>query len=357
MGREQQIATEKQKAASDQDSANLSASKRMSQFIWPGAMAAQAVYVAAKLGLADLITRQPKTADELALATKTHGPSLHRFLRALITLGIFTEDEIGRFHHTPLSETLRSDQPNSARAWAIMLGAPFIWRPLGELYETVVTGRPAFERIYDANFFDHLAKHPDDGSVFDAAMSSHSTIVPAILAEYDFSRFDRIVDVGGGQGELLQAILSANPKLQGVLYDLPNVVAGARAELQTGAIASRCEVVGGDFFKNVPEGADAYLLKQIIHSWNDEDAVKILKNCRRAIRNNGTLLIIGDVLRQSNEPDPNGGLMDLMMLVLSPGRERTEPEYNALLKKAGFALARVIPTLTSSPSIIECRPL
>ena len=221
------------------------------------------------------------------------------------------------------------------------------------MYEAVVTGRPAFERIFGSNLFDHLAAHPDDSSIFDAAMSSHSTLISTILAAYDFSRFDRIVDVGGGRGELLLGILSAYPKLQGVLYDLPTVVAGVAAA-GTGPVASRCEVVGGDFFKRVPEGADAYLLKQIIHSWNDEDASRILKNCRRAIKNDGTLLIMGDVLRQSSKPDPNGGLMDMMMLVLSPGQERTEEEYRALLEHAGFSLTRVIRT--PGPSIIESRP-
>ena len=349
---EQQVVAETQKVTGDQNSrpANLSPTNQMFQLIWPGAMAAQVVYVAAKLGLADLIALEPKTARELSQATKTHSLSLGRFLRALVGLGIFTEDEKGGFHHTPLSETLRSEP---VRAWAVMLGAPFIWRPWGELYEAVVTGRPAFERIFGSNLFDHLAAHPDDSSIFDAAMSSHSTMISTLLAAYDFSRFDRIVDVGGGRGELLLGILSAYPKLQGVLYDLPTVVAGVAAA-GTGPVASRCEVVGGDFFKRVPEGADAYVLKQIIHSWNAEDASRILKNCRRAIKNDGTLLIMGDVLRQSSKPDPNGGLMDMMMLVLSPGQERTEEEYRALLEHAGFSLTRVIPT--PGPSIIESRP-
>src|SRR3989475_5227198 len=312
----------------------------MFQLIWPDAMAAQVVYVEAKLGLADMVTQEPKTARELSQATKTHGPSLGRFLRALVGLGIFTEDEKGRFHHTPLSETLRGEP---VRAWAVMLGAPFIWRPWGELYEAVVTGRPAFERIFGSNLFDHLAAHPDDSSIFDAAMSSHSTMISTILAAYDFSRFDRIVDVGGGRGELLLGILSAYPKLQGILYDLPTVVAGVPAA-GTGPVASRCEVVGGDFFKRVPEGADAYVLKQIIHSWNDEDASRILKNCRQAIRNDGALLIMGDVLRQSRKPVLRGGLMDRMILVLSPGKERTEEDFRAPLEHAVFSLMRVFPT-------------
>src|SRR5438552_11037225 len=233
----------------------------MFQLIWPGAMAAQAVYVAEKLGLADLIALEPKTARELSQATKTHSLSLGRFLRALVGLGIFTEDEKGRFHHTPLSETLRSEP---VRAWAVMLGAPFIWRPWGELYEAVVTGRPAFERIFGSNLFDHLAAHPDDSSIFDAAMSSHSTMISTILAAYDFSRFDRVVDVGGGRGELLLGILSEYPKLQGVLYDLPTVVAGVPAA-GTGPVDSRCDVEGGDIIQMVPEAEDAYDTKTLLN--------------------------------------------------------------------------------------------
>ena len=198
-------------------------SRQMGQLIWPGAMAAQTIYVAAKLGLADIITKGPKTAEELALETNTHPPTLRRFLRALNSLGIFSEDATGRFHHTPLSETLRSDVPDSVRAWAMMLGAPFIWKPWGELHETLITGRPAFERIFGLNLFDHLAKHPDDGAIFDAAMSSESSGLSDMLSAYDFSKFDRIVDVGGGRGELLRGILAANPALRGILYDLPSL--------------------------------------------------------------------------------------------------------------------------------------
>jgi len=329
-------------------------SRQMYQLIWPGAMAAQTVYVAAKIGLADIITKGPKTAEELARETNTHPPTLRRFLRALNSLGIFSEDATGRFHHTPLSETLRSNVPDSVRAWAIMLGAPFIWKSWGELHETVITGRPAFERIFGLNLFDHLAKHPDDGAIFDAAMSSQSSGLSDILSAYEFSKFDRIVDVGGGQGELLHGILAANPALRGILYDLPSVVTGATA-LRAGTIGPRCEIRAGNFFDSVPEGADAYVLKQIIHSWNDEDAIRILRNCRRAIRPDGTLIIIGDVLKTSDKPDSNVGLMDLMMLVLSPGRERTESEYATLLREAGFSLARVISRVTGS--IIEAHPV
>src|SRR2546422_2517504 len=329
-------------------------SRQMGQLIWPGAMAAQTVYVAAKIGLADIITKGPKTAEELARETNTHPPTLRRFLRALNSLAIFSEDATGRFHHTPLSETLRSDVPDSVRAWALMLGAPFIWKSWGELHETIITGRPAFERIFGLNLFDHLTKHPDDGAIFDAAMSSQSSGLSDMLSAYDFSRFHRIVDVGGGQGELLRGILAANPALRGILYDLPSVVTGARA-LQAGTVGSRCEIRAGDFFDSVPEGADAYVLKQIIHSWNDEEAVRLLRNWRSAIRPDGPLMIIGAGRRTPGAPVSHAGRIAWMMLVLSPGRERTESEYATLLREAGFSLARVITRVTGS--IIEAHPV
>jgi hypothetical protein len=256
---------------------------RMNQLVM-GFVASRAISVAAKLGIADLIAEVPKTVDELARATKAHAPSLRRLLLMLVSIGIFAEDTSGRFLHTPLSETLRSDYPQSIRNWAVYWGEPWIWRPWGDLYESVLTGSPGFDHVYSTSFFGYLATHPDDAATFDAAMSSTSVKAGTdILAAYDFSRFERVVDVGGGQGALLQAILVANPKLRGVLADLPAVVAGATA-LRTAAIAERCEIVGVDFFKAVPEEADAYVMKAIIHDWNDESAVTILKNCRRAIR-------------------------------------------------------------------------
>jgi hypothetical protein len=218
-----------------------------------------------------------------------------------------------------------------------------------------MTGQPAFDRVFDSSGFDYCAEHPDAAQIFINGMTSASAIEgPAVVAAYDFSRFERIVDVGGGQGALLHAILSATPGLQGVLADQPYVVEGA-ASLQTGPIAGRCEVAGVDFFQTVPEGADAYIMKLIIHDWNDDDALKILKNCRRAIRRDGTLLIVDAVLKPPNEPDP-GKLRDLNMLVTLRGLERTEAEFRMLLKQAGFSLTRVIPT-AGLLSIIESMPV
>jgi len=330
----------------------VSPSMQMMQLLWPGAMAVQAVHVAARLALADLVADGAKNAMELAEATDTHAPSMARFLRALANLGIFAEDTTGRFRQTVLSETLRSDRPESIRPWALMLGAHFVWQPSGALDETVRTGQPAFPRIYGAPLFEYLDGHAADAAVFNAAMSSSPGYVDSIVGAYDFSKFERIVDVGGGHGLLLAGILSANPRLQGVLQDLPSVVTGASA-LRREPLSERCEIIGGSFFEDVPAGGDAYILKGIIHDWDDESAVRILKNCRRAIPPNGTLLLLETVLTPSR--DPARALMDLLMMVLTSGRERTEAEFRSLLQGAGFSMTRV--NSMAGASIIESRPV
>jgi hypothetical protein len=325
---------------------------QMMRILWPGAMAAQAIHVAASFSLADLVAGGPKSTNELADATRTQASSLSRLLRALTSLGIFAEDTAGRFRQTALSDTLRSDHPESIRPFAMMLGAHFVWKPSGALGATVQTGQPSFERVYGAPFFEYLAGHPDDAAVFNAAMSSSPGHLAAIVGAYDFSKFERIVDVGGGHGLLLAGILSANPRLRGVLYDLPGVVAGSSA-LRQEPISRRCEIIGGDFFTAVPPGADAYILKGIVHDWNDEAALKILKNCRRAIRSDGTLLLAETVLTPST--DPATALMDMLMMVLTSGRERTESEFRSILQEAGFSIVQVIRAMDAS--IIESRPV
>ena len=312
----------------------------------------QAIHVAAKFALADLVASGPKSIKELADATHTHGSSMGRLLRALTTLGIFVEDTAGRYRQTALSDTLRSDHPESIRPLAMMLGAHFVWKPSGALDETVRTGQPSFERVYGAPFFEYLAGHSDDAAVFNTAMSSSPDYLAAIVGAYEFSKFERIVDVGGGHGLLLAGILLANPRLCGVLYDLPAVVADTSA-LRKEPISQRCEIIGGDFFKGVPAGADAYILKGIIHDWNDEAALRILKNCRRAIHSDGTLLLAETVLSPST--DPASALMDMLMMVLTNGRERTESEFRSLLQEAGFSMVQVIRA--GGVSIIESRPV
>jgi O-methyltransferase/methyltransferase family protein len=327
---------------------------RMFQMIG-GFMRTQAISVAARLGIADLVGEAPKTVDELAVATRTHSVSLRRLLQCLASRGIFTEDPEGRYQNTPMSSTLRSDDPRSVRTIAIMYGAPFFWRPWGEMYEAVVTGQPSFDRVFGASFFDYLSGHSEDASIFDAAMSAGALAgLSVIQAVYDFSRFERIVDVGGGHGALLEGILSANPRLHGVLVDLPAVVAGASA-LRAGTIGDRCEIVGTDFFVSIPEGGDAYLIKSVLHNWNDDDALRILRNCRRAIRLDGNLILVERVLKPANEPD-DARFMDLNMLVTLKGRERTESDFGTLLRRAGFSLTRLI-AMPAAWSIVEAVPV
>jgi SAM-dependent methyltransferase len=326
----------------------------MLEFMY-GSITPQAIRAAAKLGIADIVASAPATAAELAATAGADPTALSRLLKFLASIGIFSQDTQGKFRQTPLSDTLRVDHPQSVRGAAIGFGSAYFWDAFAHLPEAVVTGRPAFDDAFGASFFDYLAAHPEDAASFDAAMTSmSSTDLPAILAAYDFSSFECVVDVGGGHGALLHGILSANPKLRGVLVDLPSVVAKAE-KLRSEAVSPRCEVVGGDIFEAVPRGADGYLARLVIHDWNDDDALKILKNCRAAISPGGKLLLIESVLKETNEPDP-ARLGDVWMLALTPGgKERTESEFASLLGRAGFALTRVIPA--EGYAIIESQPV
>jgi SAM-dependent methyltransferase len=228
----------------------------------------------------------------------------------------------------------------------MMLPSPLFWRPLGELYETVRTGRPAFDRVHGQRCFEHFAEHPDEAAMLKAAFTDPPDVIASIARGYDFSRFGRIVDVGGGEGALLAEILSLNPDLQGILFDLPSVVAN-------NVTRHGMELLGGDFFEAVPPGADAYVLRGVIHDWSDEDAIRILKNCRRAMRADGTLLVVERVIESNKSA---GSLTDLLVMVIGPDRECTYVEFEALLRESGFALVRVIRT-DAGPSIIEGRPV
>lgn len=318
------------------------------EYIWPGILAAQAIHVASKLRIPDLLASGPKTIAELASKCGAHPPTLERLLRALASLEMFAPTPDGRFRNTPLTEVLRTDHPQSRRDGALFLPAPFLWRPLGELYKSVWTGEPTFPVIFGQRFFEYLADHPEDASLFNSVMTQ-GIAAHAVLAAYDFSRFERLVDVGGGQGALLRDILAATPSLQGVLFDLPQVVAGA-SEVLKGDLGARSQIVGGNFFDSVPGGADAYLLKGVLHDWPDDDAVSILRNTRAAIRPDGTLLLIENILDSAARP---AGLIDLLMLVIG-GRERTEADFRSLLDSTRFSLIRIIPTEASW--LIECHP-
>jgi len=320
---------------------------RMNQML-TGYWISQALYVAAKLGLADLLTAGPRSASDLAQATKTHAPSLYRLLRALASLGVFSEDGNGSFSMTPLAECLRSDVPGSQR---FMTGEEH-YQAWGELLYSVRTGNTAFDRLFGMPVFEFLARNPEQATIFDAAMVGvHGWETAAMLDAYDFSGIGTLADIGGGNGSLLTAVLKQYPALRGILFDLPGVTERARADLQGAGLADCCRVVGGNFFEEVPSGADAYLMRHIIHDWDDEKATRILRNVHQAMGKEGRLLLVEGVIPPGNDPY-FGKLLDLTMLVIPGGKERTDEEYRKLYEAAGFRLTRIVPT-RGEVSVIE----
>ena len=317
-----------------------------------GAMMTQALYVAARLGVADLLADKPQTITELASATKTHERSLYRVLRSLASIGIFEETESKVFALTPYAEALRSDVPNSLRNGAIFMGEEWHWRVWGDLLYSVQTGKPAWGHVHGAEVFDYFAENPRQAEIFNNAMTDISaSIAPAVVEAYDFSGIKTLTDIAGGHGYLLAQILKANPTMSGVLFDMPPVIAGAGAFFEKEGVAERVEKVSGDFFTSVPKNADAYIMKHIIHDWDDERATKILQNIRQAMAENGKVLIVEVVVPEGNEPHPSK-VVDLEMLASPGGLERTAQEYRELLAAAGLQLTRIIPT-KSHFSIIE----
>lgn len=322
---------------------------RMMQMIWPGAFAAQAIYAAARLGIADFLENGPHSAERIAETTSADASSVRRLLRALSSLEIFREDDDGRFHQTPLSANLCSG--SHVREWAIMLGSPFVWQPWGSLYDGIRTGKCAFDEVFATPFDDYMTAHPEEAEAYNAAMNAGAFMAMSAIAKaYDFSGFKIIVDVGGGRGALLAGILEANPKASGVLFDMPAVVAELE-KLQVMRLGARCSVEGGDFFDRVPAG-DALVLKSIIHSLSDEQAGRVLRNCRDALHPNGKLILVETLLEPTQERNPQKALMDLMMFVLTRGHERTAEQFQALLRKTGFDVLQIISTERGN-SIIE----
>lgn len=332
---------------------DVPATGKLGQMIW-GLTVSQALYAAAKLGIFDVLRDGRKGPAEIAEATGADWLALRRLCRALTTIDILSEDGHGRFTATAMGELLRSDHPQSMRAMALLMGSPFKWRAWGELCEAITTGRPAFDHVFGESFFEYLEQRPQDASVFNQAMTSATSgDVPAILAAYDFSGFRKVVDVGGGHGALLRGILERCPDTTGVLCDVPSVVAEASQSRGT-LVADRCDFVGVDMFQSVPVDGDAYVLKAIIHDWGDDEAIHILRNCRQGIRDAGRALIIELVIKPSNQPD-FAKWLDLNMLVILQGRERTEEEFRDLYAAAGFRLSRIIPA--GGLSIIEGVPV
>jgi hypothetical protein len=320
-----------------------------------GAMMTQLISVAAQLGLADLLGEEAKSSAELAQAVGAHPQILYRVLRALASVGIFAEDQAQRFHLTPMAELLRTEVPGSLRALAIFRGAEWFWQAESALLYSVRTGQPAFQQVHGVDPFTYYSQHAEAAACFQAAMTSASGHeVAAILAAYDFAGMATLVDVGGGHGALLAALLQAYPALQGILFDRPAVIASAQGLLTTAGVADRCTRMAGDFFHTVPGGGDAYLLKRVLHDWPDAQARAILRQCRRVMAAHGRLLVIERVLPTGNTPSL-GKLADIAMLIQYGGMERTEAEYRGLLETTGFRLRRLIET-EASLSIIEGIP-
>jgi SAM-dependent methyltransferase len=341
------------KEALDQREENASPESRLMQLVagnWP----IQAVYSAAKLELADHIHEGPKTADELAAIVGAHAPSLYRLLRALASLGVFSEDEQGRFHMTPMAELLRKNATRSLWASTVMMAEEH-YVAWGRLLDGVRLGKTSFNLQYGVGVFDYFETHPESARVFHRAMTelTSQTHVAAVEA-YDFGRFQKLIDVGGGRGTLISAILKANPALRGAVYDLPSVMEQTRQFLAEQGVSDRCEAIGGDFFASIPTGADAYILSTVIHDWHNADSLRILRNIHSAMKPSGTLLLVELVLKGRNEPD-FGKLMDLNMLVMAGGLERTAEEFRALLSEAGFELTRIVPTKSKSHVIEAVR--
>jgi SAM-dependent methyltransferase len=314
-----------------------------------GSFVAAAIRAAAQLGIADLLQDGPRSCESLAKATGTHEPSLYRLLRALAGEGVFAEGPDRCFQLTPLGACLRTGVAGSVRQTAMLFNNPWHSRSFEEIHSSLVTGEPAFDRVYGTGVFQYLASHPEESKGYDEAMSAATAgVVLAVLLAYrsGFSGIERLVDVAGGQGHFLIEILTAHPHMKGVIFDQPHVIDGARQAIQAAGLSERCEAIAGDFFTSLPADADAYILKNILHDWDDEHAAKILTNCHRAMRPNGKLLVVEWDLRPASAAATGNlaNLLDLEMLLTTGGRERTEEEHRALLATCGFALTRVIPT-------------
>lgn len=315
-------------------------------------MVAQALYVAAKLGVADLLAEKPLPVSELAARTNTHEGALYRILRSLAGAGVFAETDPKVFSLTPSAEPLRSGVPNSMRDSAIFMGEKWHLQVWNDMLYSVQTGKPAWGHVHGAEVFDYFASHSEEAEIFNRAMTAGSVgTAPAVVESYDFSDCKTLVDIAGGHGYLLAQVLKAFPGVQGILFDVASVIDGADALLEKEGVATRVERVCGDFFAAVPAGADAYMMKHIIHDWDDERSLKILSRIHAASAEHGKVLIIEVVVPEGNDPHPSK-LLDLEMLVSPGGLERTAEEYRQLLAAAGFRLTRIIPT-PSPYSIIE----
>ena len=317
-----------------------------------GFQVTEALHVAVVLGLPDLVEDGPRGIDDLAAASASDPASLYRLMRALAAAGVFEELPDRRFAATGLSTLLTVDAPGSLRPWVLNVSLPAFRQAWAGLLDSIVTGRNAFSTVHGTTVWAHRAAHPDEGEIFDGAMTALSQeVATAVTAAYDFGRFETVVDVAGGRGALLAAILNQNPGQRGILFDQPHVVEGAGTLLEARGVADRCSTVGGSFFDVVPSGGDAYLLKSIVHDWDDEHCVLLLVKVREAMGPSGVLFIVERVLEGANE-GLSGKLSDLNMLVAPGGLERTEAEFDALLAQAGLRRTQTVSTASTHSLLV-----
>lgn len=326
--------------------------------------APQSIHTAAALGIPDLLANGPRRSDELAQAAEAHPGALHRLMRALVVLELCTQTEDGAFALTPLGDYLRSDSPDSARSWALLMGGRYVWRGWECLVDCVRTGQPAPKLLGEKETFEAMASDPQSAAIFYQAMVEMTRqAAGALIKAYDFSGVHTLLDVGGGYGVLLAAILAAYPEMSGKVFDLPHCQEGATRLLAKRGAAGRAEFVAGSFFDSVPAGADAYILKSVIHDWNDEQSLTIFKNCRAAMREGkvgARLLIIEPTVPDRVGSSSHDGVIvgsDLNMLVMTGGRERTEAEFRSLLEAAGLRIARIVAAPPTAFSVIEALPV
>jgi hypothetical protein len=320
-----------------------------------GFQVSQTIAAMAELGIADVLKDGPLHSDDIAVKTECDPASLYRLLHALASAGILEEQSERRFRLTPIGECLRSDSSNSRSAWARYVGRPYVRQSWASLADSVRTGKSAFELVHHANLWQWRGERPEETGIFDAAMSELSRSGgKAIAAAHDFSAYKLIVDIGGGQGALLAAILAEYAGTHGILFDLPHVVLKAKGLLGAANVEDRCEIIGGDVFKSIPRGGDAYLIKSVLMDESDDSVVSILGRCRSAMSPSSRIIVIEHLLTPPNQPDVN--YSDMTMMVMTGGRERTQQEFESLFAAAGFRFQQAVATrspftlLIGSPS-------
>jgi hypothetical protein len=334
--------------------APLDASRELLRLI-NGFQISQAIYVAACLRIADHLGDSARSIDDLAAISNSHAAPLYRLLRVLAAAGVLQEDGDRRFQLTTIGECLRSGAVGSRSAWAELIGRPYVWQAWGHLLHTTRSGETAFEALNACDVWAYRTNHPDESAIFERAVSGQTrAVTESVLAACDFTRFNSVVDVGGGNGAFLGKLLEQNPGLTGLLFDQPDVVSRAKEVLVDAGVADRCEVRGGTFFERVPQGGDAYVLKTVLHDWDDDCAIAILRACRQAMKRAARLLVIERIIGPPNT-DLDAKLLDLNMLVMNGGLERTQGQFAALFEAGGFRLADT--TTTASPvSVLEGEP-